>query len=233
MWRLRSGGYRRMARPAAKRRAFSRAAAYRQVSGSVHGRQPTQFDGTTRGSIMKTTSLLCDTTIAPDGAVVVIEDVGAHGFGGVYVHADMECESDMPRHALWVHTMNADECELAGRLIRVRILSGTADTAGLGELVFDGHLALASGILAVGEAHNPGRQLLFGVPATIHVSVYTHDAVGAVHFNHPPADYAVSGPSDVTVLLHDSPALSGPISNTVVRRPWWRRRPQWPAAPVI
>lgn len=71
---------------------------------------------------MKTLNrVLCDTQIEPDGAVVVIEDVGAQGIPGTHVHPDITVDPGVPWHALWVYTMSADECAVAGRPVRIRV----------------------------------------------------------------------------------------------------------------
>lgn len=172
----------------------------------------------------QTHSLLCDTEIAPDGAVVVIEDVGAHGIPGTYVHPDIDHDPPLPCHALWVHTMNIDECAVAGRLVRVRVLTGT-DPRGLGILAFEGQLEIASGVLAVGDAHNPGRQLMFGAPAILSISVLVDNQIDVICFPDASGDYPVSGPSEVTVLLHSNPGFTPAIVNTVMRGPRWL----WPS----
>ena len=110
--------------------------------------------------------LLCDTGLAPDGCVVTIEDAGANGSAGTYVHRDIDFGVDLPQPALWVHTMTIHECDLVGRLVHVRVLAGL-DTLGLGELAFDGQLTVPSGIIAVGDERDPGRQLLCGSPSTV------------------------------------------------------------------
>ncbi len=40
---------------------------------------------------MMTNTVLCDAQVTPDGAVVVIEDVGARGVPGLYAHEAMGC----------------------------------------------------------------------------------------------------------------------------------------------
>lgn len=167
--------------------------------------------------------VLCDNQITPDGSVLVIEDVGAQGMPGTYAHPDVAVEPDVRWHAVWVHTMSADECAVAGRSVRVRVLVGS-DGAGLGDVVFDGCLELASGVLAIGEAHNPGRRLLFGSPTSLRLRIYVDHAVDVLHFPGDQGAYPTSGPSDVAVLLHGDPDLVPAISNTVIRRPRW----SWP-----
>jgi len=89
-----------------------------------------------------TNKLLCDTMIAPDGSIVVIEDAGAAGVSGTYVHAGIDPSPETTQRALWVHTMNVHECDLVDRRVRVRVLAGDL-TADLGDLAFDGHLNIA------------------------------------------------------------------------------------------
>lgn len=176
---------------------------------------------------MMTNTVLCDAQVTPDGAVVVIEDVGARGVPGIYAHEAMGCVVTPPRpmHAIWVHTMSMFDGELLGHQVRVRVLVGT-DTRGLGRPVYQGELTVASGVLAIGEARNPDRQLLFGIPTTLRVTVLVETADEVIHFSDPPADYPVSGPTDVTVLIEDNPGFTHAVSNTVLRRRWWLR---WPA----
>lgn len=147
-----------------------------------------------------TNKVLCDNEIAPDGSVVVIEDVGANGLSGVIVHPDMGGDRAVTR-ALWVHTMNVHECDLAGRLVRVRVYSGT-DARGLGVPAFEGHLDVATGVLALGDRHNRTRQLLFGAPQVVRVSVFLGNDIETVQFGDSESRYPVSGPSEINVLLH-------------------------------
>jgi hypothetical protein len=67
---------------------------------------------------------------------------------------------------------------------------------------------------------------LFGIPTTLRVTVLVETADEVIHFSDPPADYPVSGPTDVTVLIEDNPGFTHAVSNTVLRRQWWLR---WPA----
>jgi hypothetical protein len=190
---------------------------------------------------MMTNTVLCDVQVTPDGAVVVIEDVGARGVPGIYAHEAMGCVVAPPRpvHAIWVRTMSMFDGELLGRQVRVRVLVGT-DTRGLGKPVYHGEFTVASGILAIGEARNPDRQLLFGIPATLQITVLVETADEVIHFSDPSADYPVSGPTDVTVLIEDNPGFTHAVGNTVLRRWWWLRGPairrklhrnSWPSTP--
>lgn len=167
-----------------------------------------------------TNKLLCDIMIAPDGGVVVIEDAGAKGITGTYVHADIEPEPAAEQRALWVRTMSADECDVVGRQVRVRVLSGS-DTGGLGVRAFDGHLNIASGLLAIGARRNPGRQLLVGPSGVIGVSVFVGNDVDAICFDDSGVSYPTSGPSEVTLLLHGDAWHTYTLRNTVAR---WRLR---------
>ncbi len=150
--------------------------------------------------------MLCDTGLAPDGCVVTIEDAGANNSAGTYVHRDIDFDVDLPQPALWVHTMSIHECDLVGRLVHVRVLTGV-DTGDLGDLAFDGQLTVPSGIIAVGDIRDPGRQLLCGLPSTVDVSVYVAPDVESIHFDTPPGEYPASGPSEVNVLLHGDPGF--------------------------
>ena len=94
--------------------------------------------------------LLCETALASDGGVVVIEDAGTANVSDTYVHAEIAPAPEAVHRALWVHTMNVHECDVVGRRVYVRVLSGS-DAGGLGVLAFDGHLNIASGIVATGE----------------------------------------------------------------------------------
>ncbi|MGJ6127051.1 hypothetical protein QN239_31165 [Mycolicibacterium sp. Y3] len=187
-------------------------------------------------------TVLCDVQVTPDGAVVVIEDVGARGVPGIYAHEAIGCVVTPPRpvHAIWVRTMSMFDGELLGHQVRVRVLVGT-DTRGLGRPVYQGEFTVASGVLAIGEARNPDRQLLFGIPATLRVTVLVETADEVIHFSDPPADYPVSGPTGVTVLIEDNPGFTHAVSNTVLRRRWWLRWPvirrklhgsSWPPVPL-
>ncbi len=152
-------------------------------------------------------TLLCDTGLAPDGCIVTIEDAGANGSAGTYVHRDIDYDGYLPQPALWIHTMSIHECDLVGRLVHVRVLAGF-DTRGLGELAFDGQLTVPSGIIAVGDVRDPGRQLLCGSPSTVDISVYVDPDVDTIRFDNPPGEYPASGPSEVTVLLHGDPGFT-------------------------
>ncbi|MDX1874761.1 hypothetical protein SBI67_21795 [Mycolicibacterium sp. 120266] len=158
---------------------------------------------------------------------MVIEDVGARGVPGVYAQESIDWgfTASRPVHAIWVRTMSMFDGELLGRQVRVRVMTGS-DARGLGVPVYRGELTVASGVLAIGEARNPDRQLLFGTPATLRVTVLVDTADEVIHFSDPPADYPVSGPTDVTVLIADNPGFTHAVSNTVMRRQWWLR---WPA----
>lgn len=103
--------------------------------------------------------------------------------------------------------MTIHECDLVGRLVHVRVLAGL-DTRGLGELAFDGQLTVPSGIIAVGDVRDPGRQLLCGSPSTVDVSVYVAPDVDTICFDNPPGEYPASGPSEVNVLLHGDPGFT-------------------------
>jgi hypothetical protein len=166
-----------------------------------------------------TNKVLCDSEIAPDGSVVVIEDVGANGLSGVYVHPDMRDDQAVAR-ALWVHTMNVHECDLVGRLVRVRVYSGT-DTRGLGVPAFDGQLDIATGVLALGDRHNRTRQLLFGIPKVVRVSVFLGREIETIQFGDSESRYPLSGPSEVNVLLHGETGFVHALGYPTTR---WRRR---------
>jgi hypothetical protein len=166
-----------------------------------------------------TNTVLCDSEIAPDGGVVVIEDVGAGGLSGVYVHPEADGDGSVAR-ALWVHTMTVHECELAGRWVRVRVYSGT-DPHGLGVPVFDGQLDIATGVMALGDRHNRTRQLLVGVPKIVRVSVFLGSEIETIQFGDSESRYPVSGPSEVNVLLHGETGFVPALGSR--RRRWGRR----------
>lgn len=171
-------------------------------------------------------TVLCDAHVTPDGSVVVIEDVGARGLGSAYVDgATPTVDRASPVHALWVRTMSVHEAELLGTRVRARVLVGT-DTCGLGTLVFHGALTVGSGVLAIGDARSPDRQLLFGEPAVLDIRVFAENSLSTVHFTHPPGDFPISGPSDITVLIADNPGFSHAARNTTFGRPWFRRLPE-------
>jgi hypothetical protein len=165
--------------------------------------------------------LLCETAIAPDGGIVVIEDAGTTGVSGTYVHAEIAPAPDAVHRALWVHTMNVHECDVVGRRVYVRVLSGS-DAGGLGVLAFDGHLNLTSGLLAVGERRNPDRQLLVGPPGVIRVSVFVANDINAVCFDDSGVSYPTSGPSEITLLLHGDTWHAGTVNSTRTSRISWR-----------
>lgn len=165
-----------------------------------------------------TNKLLCDVTIAPDGGMVVIEDAGAKGITGAYVRPDIDPDPGTVQRALWVLTMSVHECDVVGRKIRVRVLSGS-DTGGLGVRAFDGHLNIASGLLAIGDRRNPGRQLLVGPSAVVGVSVFVGNDIDAICFDDSGVSYPTSGPSEVTLLLHGDSWHTYTLRNTVDR---WR-----------
>lgn len=148
-----------------------------------------------------TNRLLCETTLAPDGSIVIIEDAGAKGISGTYVHPEIAPAPESVHEALWVHTMSVHECDVVGRHVYVRVLSGS-DTGGLGDLAFDGYLNIASGLLAIGERRNPDRQLMVGPPGVTHVSVFVANDIEAVCFDDSDVSYPTSGPSEITLLLH-------------------------------
>ncbi|MUL65158.1 hypothetical protein BOO86_11835 [Mycobacterium sp. CBMA 234] len=138
---------------------------------------------------------------------MVIEDAGANGSAGAYVHLDIDYEQYLPQPALWVHTMSMHECDLVGRLVHVKVLTGP-DRDGLGELAYDGQLTVPSGIIAVGDVRDPGRQLLCGSPTTLDVSVFVDTEIHGAHFDNPMGEYPVSGPSDVNILLRGDPGFT-------------------------
>lgn len=168
-----------------------------------------------------TNTLLCDAEIAPDGSVVVIEDVGANGLSGVYVHPDIDGDGGTAR-ALWVHTMGIHECDIVGRLVRVRVFAGS-DARGLGVPTFDGRLDIASGVMALGDRHNPTRQLLFGAPAVVHVSVFLGNDIETIQFGDSESRYPVSGPSEVNVLLRGDPGFVHALGYPMPRWSWLHR----------
>ena len=164
--------------------------------------------------------LLCDTAITPDGCIVTIEDVGCNGTPAAYVRQDGALTPGTPVHALWVHTMGAHECDTVGRRVRVQVLAGSR-ASDAGDLVFDGYLTVASGVIAIGDARNPDRKLLFGRPGRVRVRVFVTDKVEVVHFTDPPGEYPISGPSDVTVLLPDDAGFTRAIGNATTG---WKQR---------
>lgn len=151
-------------------------------------------------------TLLCNTQITPDGCVLVIEDVGAKGNSGVYVHADHDCQAAAVQDALWVHTMSDHECDVVGRPVLVRVFAG-ADNCRLGVRAFDGELNVASGVFALGHRHNPDRLLFSGPPSVVRVTVYLGYDIDAIKFEGSDSEYPVSGPSEVNVLLHGEPGF--------------------------
>lgn len=163
-----------------------------------------------------TNKLLCDTMIAPDGSIVVIEDAGAAGVSGTYVHAGIDPSPEITQRALWVHTMNVHECDLVDRRVRVRVLAGDL-TTDLGDLAFDGHLNIASGLLALGDRRNPDRQILVVPAAAVRVSVYVGHEIDAVSFDESDASYPLSGPSEITVLLHGDAWHTDTLHDPVTR----------------
>lgn len=169
-----------------------------------------------------TNRLLCDAEIAPDGCIVVIEDVGAKGLSGVYVHQDTD-GNDGTARALWVHTMGIHECELVDRLVRVRVFSGS-NTRGFGKPAFDGRLDIASGVLAVGDRHNRTRQLLFGTPTVVQVSVFLGNEIETIQFGGAASGYPVSGPSEVNVFLHGETDFVHALGYPVPRWSWRHHR---------
>lgn len=169
-----------------------------------------------------TNKLLCDAMMAPDGYMVVIEDAGAKGITGTYVHPDIDPDPATVQRALWVRTMSAHECDVVGRKIQVRVLSGS-DTGELGVRAFDGYLNIGSGLLAIGDRRNPDRQLLVGPSAVIGVSVFVGYDIDAISLDDSGVSYPTSGPSEVTLLLHGDSWHTYTLRNTVDR---WRPRCQ-------
>ncbi|MEH3131587.1 MAG: hypothetical protein PGN27_16690 [Mycolicibacterium neoaurum] len=175
---------------------------------------------------MTMNTLLCDARVTPDGSVVVIEDVGAHGRASAYVDGTASTVDRVGSvHALWVRTLSVHEAELLSTGVRARVLVGS-DTRGLGRLVFRGPLTVGSGVLAIGDARSPDRQLLFGEPATLHVSVFTETTIETIYFDHPPAEFPTSGPSVITVLIAENPGFSHAVKNTTFGRPRLPRLPK-------
>ncbi|MDX1876692.1 hypothetical protein SBE55_02550 [Mycolicibacterium sp. 141076] len=182
-----------------------------------------QFLATERGDMAARTAtnkLLCDIMIAPDRGVVVIEDAGAQGITGIYIQSGIDPEPAPVQQALRVQTMSADECDAVGRQLRVRVLSGS-DTGGLGVRAFDGHLNIASGLLAIGDRSNPDRQLLVGPSGVIGVSVFVGNDIDAPCCDASGIGYPPSGPSEVTLLLHGDSWHTYTVRNTVDR---WQLR---------
>jgi hypothetical protein len=172
-------------------------------------------------AVRAATKLLCDIMIAPDGAVITLEDAGAKGVTSTHVSTEVNPVPATVQRSLRVRTMTRDECDVAGRQIRVRVLSG-ADTGGLGVRAFDGHLNIDSGMLAIGDRRNPDRQLLVGPSGVIGVSVFVGNDIDAICFEESGAGYPTSGPSEVTVLLHGNSWHTYTLRNTVAR---WRLDP--------
>jgi hypothetical protein len=168
-----------------------------------------------------TNKLLCDITIAPDGGFIVIEDAGEKEISGAraFVTTEIDCEAATVQRALWVQTMSAHECDVVGRGIRVRVLSGS-DTGGLGVRTFDGQLNIASGLLAIGDRRNPDRQLLVGPTGVVGISVFVGNDVDAICFDDPAVTYPTSGPSEMTLLLRGDAWHTYTLRNTVAR--WGR-----------
>ncbi len=115
--------------------------------------------------------------------------------------------------------MSDHECATAGRRVRVRVFAGS-DTNELGTLAFDGLLTISSGVVAVGEAMNPGRHVLVGSPALIRVRVFVTETIETIRFEPSDAEYPVSGPSDITVLVPEDPSFSHAIPHAPTP-PWW------------
>ena len=86
-----------------------------------------------------TNTSLCNALVTPDGCILTIKDAGAQSIPGTYVHHEMgtAIAAAAAQRALWVHTMNIHECDVVGRGVRVRVLTGT-DRHGLGDLAFEG-----------------------------------------------------------------------------------------------
>lgn len=147
-----------------------------------------------------TNRLLCETTLVPDGGIVTIEDAAAKGIPGTYVHTAVP-NSEAARRVLWVPTMSVHECDVVGLHVWVRVLCGE-DADGLGALAFDGHLNITSGLLAIGERRNPDRQLLAGPRGVSRVSVFVANDIDAIRFDDSAASFPISGPSEITLLLH-------------------------------
>lgn len=182
--------------------------------------------GSKKGLAVRTATnwLFCETALAPDGGIVVIEDAGTPNVSGTYVHAEIALAPEAVHRALWVHTMNVHECDVVGRRVYVRVLSGS-DTGGLGVLAFDGRLNITSGLLAIGERRNPDRRLLVGPPGVIRVSVFVAHDIDAVCFDDSGVSYPTSGPSEVTLLLHGATWHTRAVNRTRwFRGSWWRRR---------
>ncbi|MUL78245.1 hypothetical protein [Mycolicibacterium sp. CBMA 226] len=156
--------------------------------------------------------------IAPDGDVITIEDAGAKGITSAHVSTEVNPVLATVQRSLRVQTMSAHECDVAGRQIRVRVLSGV-DAGGFGVRAFDGHLNIVSGMLAIGDRRNPDRQLLVGPSGVIGVSVFVGNDIDAICFEESGASYPTSGPSEVTVLLHGNSWHTYTLRNTVAR---WR-----------
>ena len=200
----------------------------RQIDGSGVRSNPATggtaaASGSGRGFAVGVTAnkLLCDAEIAPDGSVVVIEDVGANGLSGVYVHEDVGGDGGTAR-ALWVHTMDIHECDLVGKLVRVRVYSGS-DSRGLGVPAFDGQLDIASGVMALGDRHNRTRQLLFGTPKIVRVSVFLGSEIETIQFSDSESRYPVSGTGEVNVLLHGETGFVQALGYPMPRWSWLQR----------
>jgi hypothetical protein len=147
--------------------------------------------------------IVLDVELFPWGHKVVFEDLQTLDTPGVPDGAATDIWCWATPHSIDVYTMTQDQSDDAERLVRVRVLRGTG-TQGLGDLVFDGNLELTTGILAVGSelgAPPPeDRQLSLGV-GTVALKIFTAKAVQAAKAGTPD-EYPLSGPTDVTVLLH-------------------------------
>ena len=156
-----------------------------------------------------------DLEVYPYGSTVSIEDLETEDVPGVPAGAKVDVWCYASNHSIDVYTMSYDETDAADRAVRVRVYSG-ADPSGLGSMVFDGPLELASGILAIRDDIDPpaeDQQLQLG-PGSVHLQIFTVRAIETVHYNQPePGDHPVSGPSDINVLIRRDLATA-PHSDT-------------------
>lgn len=98
---------------------------------------------------------ILETEIFPDAGFVVIEDLGTQDVVGLS-EAGHRAGYEATRHRLDIYTMSADESDMIGREVIVRVYAGDPlDTDELGQLIFDGELDITTGILAISELLSP------------------------------------------------------------------------------
>lgn len=142
---------------------------------------------------MAPNQVLLDVNVFPDYGLVRIEDLGTKEV------PDYDDEKIcISAHAAYILTMTADEADMAGRGVQVRVLRGS-DRDDLGELVFDQEMTVDSGILAIGAVADDDDNLhKVQLPNSgpRHVQIFTASNIPSQQL-----DWPIEGATEINVLV--------------------------------